>query len=130
RPHTSPPERGGGGGGGGAGRRQDPLDGEPHISLDDVEPLAPGLVCLSGCARDGAVAPRGGAGRHPGGAGVGAGPHRGPTGPEPSRRGNSSHVLAAPERMAERFREHPNAVEESGRLAERLQFELTEDLGY
>ena len=36
------------------------------------------------------------------------------------RRGNSSHVLAPPERMAERFREHPDAVEESGRLAERL----------
>ena len=49
---------------------------------------------------------------------------------EPSRRGNSSHVLAPPERMAERFREHPDAVEESGRLAERLRFDLTEDLGY
>ena len=32
--------------------------------------------------------------------------------------------------MAERFREHPDAVEESGRLAERLRFDLTEDLGY
>jgi error-prone DNA polymerase len=32
--------------------------------------------------------------------------------------------------MAERFREHPDAVEESGRLAERLTFDLTEDLGY
>jgi error-prone DNA polymerase len=41
-----------------AGGRQDPLDGEPHISLDDLEPLAAGLVCLSGCARDGAVASR------------------------------------------------------------------------
>ena len=39
---------------------------------------------------------------------------------EPRRRGNSSHVLAPPERMAERFREHPGAVAESGRLAERL----------
>ena len=39
---------------------------------------------------------------------------------EPGRRGNSSHVLCPPERMAERFREHPDAVEESGRLAERL----------
>src|SRR5215208_2171827 len=46
------------------GHRQDPLDGEPHISLDDVEPLAAGLVCLSGCARDGAVASRVEAGRH------------------------------------------------------------------
>ena len=49
---------------------------------------------------------------------------------EPRRRGNSSHVLAPPERMAERFREHPDAVAESGRLAERLAFDLTEDLGY
>ncbi len=49
---------------------------------------------------------------------------------EPLRRGNSSHVLAPPEKMAERFREHPGAVEESGRLAERLSFDLTEDLGY
>jgi error-prone DNA polymerase len=177
-----------------AGRRQDPLDGEPHISLDDVEPLAAGLVCLSGCARDGAVASRVEAGQHAEAAAVARrllrifGPEhfrielqrpfwrhdrrrnrllaelaerlRVPalaTGnahvherdriklqdamvavrlgktldeTEPSRRGNSSHVLAAPERMAERFREHPDSVEESGRLAERLSFDLTEDLGY
>ena len=49
---------------------------------------------------------------------------------EPRRRGNSSHVLTPPERMAERFRDHPEAVAESGRLAERLTFDLTEDLGY
>jgi error-prone DNA polymerase len=49
---------------------------------------------------------------------------------EPGRRGNSSHVLAPPERMAQRFREHPEAVEESGRIAERLRFDLTADLGY
>src|SRR5919202_259983 len=49
---------------------------------------------------------------------------------EPWRRGNSSHVLAPPEAMAERFTEHPDAVEESGRLAERLEFDLTHDLGY
>jgi error-prone DNA polymerase len=49
---------------------------------------------------------------------------------EPKRRGNSSHVLAPPERMAERFRDHRQAMEESGRLAERLRFDLTEDLGY
>jgi error-prone DNA polymerase len=177
-----------------AGRRQDPLDGEPHISLDDVEPLAAGLVCLSGCARDGAVASRVEAGRHAEAAAVARRLLRifGPehfrielqrpfwrhdrrrnrllaelaerlgvpalaTGnahvherdriklqdamvavrlgktldeTEPSRRGNSSHVLAAPERMVERFREHPDSVEESGRLAERLRFDLTEDLGY
>jgi error-prone DNA polymerase len=47
---------------------------------------------------------------------------------EPLRRGNSSHVLAPPERMAGRFEKR--AVEESGLLAERLTFDLTEDLGY
>jgi error-prone DNA polymerase len=49
---------------------------------------------------------------------------------EPLRRGNSSHVLATPEAMAARFADHPDAVEESGRLAERLRFDLTTDLGY
>ena len=49
---------------------------------------------------------------------------------EPERRGNSSHALASPEAMAERFADHPGAVEEAGRLAERLRFDLTEDLGY
>src|SRR5436309_11791473 len=49
---------------------------------------------------------------------------------EPVRRGNSSHVLAPPEAMAARFAEHPDAVEESGRLAERLRFDLTCALGY
>src|SRR6266550_7553562 len=49
---------------------------------------------------------------------------------EPVRRGNSSHVLAPPAAMAARFAEHPDAVEESGRLAERLRFDLTQDLGY
>ena len=49
---------------------------------------------------------------------------------EPQRRGNTSHVLASPEAMAERFPEHPEAVLESGRLAERLEFDLTRDLGY
>ena len=49
---------------------------------------------------------------------------------EPQRRGNSSHALAPPEAMAARFAEHPEAVEESGRLAERLAFDLTSDLGY
>src|ERR687890_2250762 len=176
------------------GGRQDPLDGEPSIALDQLEHYAAGLVCLSGCARDGAVASRVEAGRHAEAAAVARrllgifGPDRfrielqrpfwrhdrrrnrllaelaGRLGvpavatgnahvharerlalqdamvavglgktldeTEPLRRGNSSHVLAAPERMAERFREHPDAVEESGRLAERLGFDLTEDLGY
>jgi error-prone DNA polymerase len=178
------------------GRRpgQDPLDEEPSIPLEEVEQNAAGLVCLSGCARDGAVASRVEAGDHAGAAAVarrllrafGADRfrielqrpywrhdrHRNrlleelaarlgvpcvATGnvhvhardriplqdamvavrlgatldeTEPRRRGNSSHVLAPPGRMAERFREHPDAVEESGRLADRLRFDLTEDLGY
>ncbi len=37
---------------------------------------------------------------------------------EPQRRGNRSHVLAAPEAMVERFREHPDAVAETLRIAE------------
>ncbi|HET6870105.1 MAG TPA: DNA polymerase III subunit alpha, partial [Solirubrobacteraceae bacterium] len=49
---------------------------------------------------------------------------------EPQRRGNFSHVLASPEAMAGRFPEHPEAVAETARLAERLRFDLTSDLGY
>jgi error-prone DNA polymerase len=178
------------------GRRpgQDALDEEPSVPLEEVERNSDGLVCLSGCARDGAVASRVEAGDHVGAAAVARrllrafGPdrfrielqrpywrrdrHRNrlleelaerlgvpcvATGnvhvhareriplqdamvavrlgatldeTEPRRRGNSSHVLAPPGRMAGRFREHPDAVEESGRLAERLRFDLTEDLGY
>ena len=178
------------------GRRpgQDVLDEEPSVSLEEVERNAAGLVCLSGCARDGAVGSRVENGDHTGAAATARrllrafGPDRfrielqrpfwrrdrgrnralaelaerlgvpcvatgnvhvhardrtalqdamvavrlGATldETEPSRRGNSSHVLTSPERMAERFAEHPDAVEESGRLAERLAFDLTADLGY
>jgi error-prone DNA polymerase len=178
------------------GRRpgQDALDEEPSVPLEEVERNSDGLVCLSGCARDGAVGSRVEADDHSGAATVARrllrafGPdrfrielqrpywrrdrHRNrlleelaerlgvpcvATGnvhvhareriplqdamvavrlgatldeTEPRRRGNSSHVLAPPWRMAERFREHPDAVEESGRLAGRLRFDLTEDLGY
>ncbi len=49
---------------------------------------------------------------------------------EPERRGNFSHVLASPEAMAARFAEHPEAVAETSRLAERLRFDLSSDLGY
>ncbi len=49
---------------------------------------------------------------------------------EPERRGNGAGFLAAPERMAERFADHPEAVAETERLAERLRFDLTRDLGY
>jgi error-prone DNA polymerase len=49
---------------------------------------------------------------------------------EPQRRGNFSHVLASPAAMAGRFAEHPEAVAETARLAERLRFDLSSDLGY
>ena len=49
---------------------------------------------------------------------------------EPQRRGNFSHVLGAPEAMAARFPEYPDAVQETERLAERLRFDLGSDLGY
>ena len=49
---------------------------------------------------------------------------------EPVRRGNSAHVLATPEAMAARFEDHPAAVAEGRALAERLRFDLTQDLGY
>jgi error-prone DNA polymerase len=49
---------------------------------------------------------------------------------EPERRGNFSHVLAGPEAMAARFSECPEAVAETGRLADRLRFDLGSDLGY
>jgi error-prone DNA polymerase len=49
---------------------------------------------------------------------------------EPHRRGNRSSALAAPAAMAARFAEHPRAVAETVRLAERLRFDLTTELGY
>src|SRR4051812_30074691 len=49
---------------------------------------------------------------------------------EPLRRGNGSHVLATAESMADRFREHPGVVDEAGRGAERLRFDITSDPGY
>jgi error-prone DNA polymerase len=49
---------------------------------------------------------------------------------EPQRRGNRSSVLASPEEMATRFAEHPDAVTETLHLAERLRFDLTQQLGY
>ncbi len=51
-------------------------------------------------------------------------------GSEPFRRGNHSHVLASPAAMAVRLADHPEAVAETVRLAERLEFDLTQDLGY
>ena len=49
---------------------------------------------------------------------------------EPLRRGNHSSALASPRRMAERFVDHPDAVTETLRLAERLEFDLSRELGY
>ena len=49
---------------------------------------------------------------------------------EPLRRGNRSHVMTTPRAMASRFADHPEAVRETLRLAERLSFDLTRDLGY
>lgn len=51
-------------------------------------------------------------------------------GSEPFRRGNHSHVLASPAAMAARLADHPEAVAETVRLAERLEFDLTKNLGY
>ena len=49
---------------------------------------------------------------------------------EGRRRGNSASALLQPAEASERFRDHPEAVAESARLAERLRFDLTSDLGY
>jgi error-prone DNA polymerase len=49
---------------------------------------------------------------------------------EPRRRGNGTAYLAPATEMAARFPDRPEAVAESGRLAERLRFDLTKDLGY
>jgi error-prone DNA polymerase len=49
---------------------------------------------------------------------------------ESRRRGNSSSALASPAAMAARFAEYPEAAAESGRVAERLCFDLTEQLDY
>ncbi len=49
---------------------------------------------------------------------------------EPLRRGNSSHVMASPEEMARRFAEHPHATAQTVEIAERIDFDLTSDLGY
>ncbi len=50
---------------------------------------------------------------------------------EPLRRGNFSHVLTTPQAMAARFAaDHPEAVAETARIAERLRFDLTEHHGY
>jgi error-prone DNA polymerase len=49
---------------------------------------------------------------------------------EAERRGNRESVLLAPGEAAERFPLDPDAVARAGELAGRLEFDLTEDLGY
>jgi len=49
---------------------------------------------------------------------------------EPERRGNHESVLAAPGELEERFPLDRGAVGRAGELAARLEFDLTEDLGY
>ncbi len=51
-------------------------------------------------------------------------------GAERERRGNHEAVLLAPEQVAERFPMDADAVERTGELAERLEFDLTQELGY
>ena len=49
---------------------------------------------------------------------------------ERERRGNHESVLLPPEEMLDRFRDCPEALKETTQLAERLEFDLTEELGY
>src|SRR3989440_4918214 len=49
---------------------------------------------------------------------------------ERERRGNHESVLATPADMLERFSDDRDAVERTSELAERLTFDLTEELGY
>ncbi len=51
-------------------------------------------------------------------------------GSEAARRGNREAVLRSPGEMAARFDDLPGAAAASARLAERLEFDLTRDLGY
>ena len=49
---------------------------------------------------------------------------------EPFRRGNHTSCLVRPEEMADRFRDHPSALQAGLELADRLRFELDRELGY
>jgi len=51
-------------------------------------------------------------------------------GSEPERRGNHEAILRAPGEIADRFPLDREAVERSGQIAERLEFDLTQELGY
>jgi len=49
---------------------------------------------------------------------------------EPDRRGNASSAMTSQAEMEWRFRDHPEAAAETARVAERIEFDLTTDLGY
>src|SRR4051795_3670324 len=49
---------------------------------------------------------------------------------EQERRGNHESVLRTPEEMRDRFRDDLDAVAQTTELAQRLEFDLTEELGY
>jgi error-prone DNA polymerase len=49
---------------------------------------------------------------------------------ERERRGNHESVLLSPAEIEDRFADHPEAVKQTAELAERLEFDLTEELGY
>ncbi|HEU5215450.1 MAG TPA: error-prone DNA polymerase [Gaiellaceae bacterium] len=49
---------------------------------------------------------------------------------ERERRGNHESALLSPAQNLDRFADFPEAVEQTARLAERLEFDLTEELGY
>jgi error-prone DNA polymerase len=49
---------------------------------------------------------------------------------ERERRGNHESRLFSPKEALERFADHPDAVKQTTELAERLEFDLTEELGY
>jgi error-prone DNA polymerase len=49
---------------------------------------------------------------------------------ERERRGNHESVLLSSAEIEDRFADHPEAVEQTNGLAERLEFDLTEELGY
>ncbi len=51
-------------------------------------------------------------------------------GSEPARRGNPSSSMVSPNEMSKRFPDHPEAVRETARLAERLSFDIERELGY
>jgi error-prone DNA polymerase len=51
-------------------------------------------------------------------------------GAERERRGNHECVLLAPDAMAERFPDDLDAVDRTAELAQRLEFDLTQELGY